>query len=79
MINIHLVIQVGDAKDPVRKGVRALFGQLCCIYPPNKLFPHIVDGLKSKNSRQRSGTVCAIASCANHDYDQLYNRKFVEN
>jgi len=51
-----IYIQVGDAKDPVRKGVRVLFGQLCCIYPPSKLFPYLVDGLKSKNSRQRSGT-----------------------
>ena len=53
-----ILIQVGDAKDPVRKGVRVLFGQLCCIYPPGKLFPYIVDGLKSKNSRQRSGNEC---------------------
>ena len=60
---ICLVTQVGDAKDPVRKGVRALFGQLCCIYPPNKLFPHVVDGLKSKNSRQRSGNVSVIFMC----------------
>ena len=51
---------MGDAKDPVRKGVRVLFGQLCCIYPPGKLFPYVVDGLKSKNSRQRSGTVLCV-------------------
>ena len=53
-----ILIQVGDAKDPVRKGVRVLFGLLCCVYPPGKLFPYIVDGLKSKNSRQRSGNEC---------------------
>jgi len=51
-------LQVGDSKEPVRKGVRVLFGQLCCVYPPGKLFTYLVDGLKSKNARQRTG-MCA--------------------
>ncbi|XP_065911273.1 cytoskeleton-associated protein 5-like isoform X2 [Dysidea avara] len=50
----YLVLKVGDSKDPVRKGVRVLFGQLCCVYPPGKLFTYLVDGLKSKNARQRT-------------------------
>ena len=49
------VVQVGDAKDPVRKEVRLLFRELCSFYPPNKLFNHIMDGLKSKNARLRTG------------------------
>ena len=48
-------IQVGDAKEPVRKGVRALFRELCSFYPPGKLFTFVLDGLKSKNARQRTG------------------------
>ena len=47
--------QVGDAKEPVRKGVRALFRELCSFYPPGKLFTFVLDGLKSKNARQRTG------------------------
>ena len=53
--------QVGDAKDAVRKGVRFLFRELCSFYPPAKLFGFVLDGLKSKNARQRTGewsTVC---------------------
>jgi len=58
----HLSLsQVGDAKDAVRKGVRFLFRELCSFYPPAKLFGFVLDGLKSKNARQRTGewsTVC---------------------
>ena len=53
--------QVGDPKDAVRKGVRFLFRELCSFYPPAKLFGFVLDGLKSKNARQRTGewsTVC---------------------
>ena len=47
--------QSGDAKDAVRKEVRALFDQICCFYAPPKLFGYVAEGLKSKNSRQRFG------------------------
>ena len=39
----------------MRKGVRALFRELCSFYPPGKLFTFVLDGLKSKNARQRTG------------------------
>ena len=35
--------------------MRLLFRELCSFYPPNKLFNHIMDGLKSKNARLRTG------------------------
>ncbi|XP_064399412.1 cytoskeleton-associated protein 5-like isoform X3 [Halichondria panicea] len=50
----YLVNKVGDSKDPVRKGVRALFRDICSFYPPAKLFTFLLDGLKSKNARQRT-------------------------
>ena len=49
------LFQVGDSKDAVRKGVRSLFRELCSFYPPTKLFGFVLDGLKSKNARQRTG------------------------
>ena len=57
--------QVGDAKEPVRKGVRALFRELCSFYPPGKLFNSVLDGLKSKNARQRTGQAvyCTNTRC----------------
>ena len=39
----------------MRKGVRALFREICSVYPPAKLFMVVMDGLKSKNARQRAG------------------------
>ena len=48
-------LQSGDAKDAVRKEVRALFDKICCFYAPPKLFGYVADGLKSKNSQQRFG------------------------
>ena len=58
---LHVCPQVGDAKDPVRKEVRLLFREMCSFFPPNKLFNHIMEGLKSKNARQRTGmTSCDI-------------------
>ena len=49
------LFQVGDSKDAVRKGVRTLFRELCSFYPSTKLFGFVLDGLKSKNARQRTG------------------------
>ncbi|XP_026480505.1 protein mini spindles [Ctenocephalides felis] len=49
----YLILKVGDPKEPIRIGVRALFRQLCHVYSPNKLFAFVLDGLKSKNARQR--------------------------
>ena len=56
-------LQSGDAKDAVRKEVRALFDQICCFYAPPKLFGYVADGLKSKNSRQRFGEKLIAPPC----------------
>lgn len=50
----HLLIKLGDPKDAVRNGVRSLFRQMCLTYPFTKVFTCIMDGLKSKNARQRT-------------------------
>nr|WAW84822.1 CKAP5/XMAP215 [Halisarca dujardinii] len=49
-----LIIKSGDSKDTVRKEVRSLFFQICCVFPPPKVFGFVSDGLKTKNSRQRA-------------------------
>lgn len=48
-------LQIGDPKDAVRNGVRALFKQIALVYPVSKLFSYVMEGLKSKNARQRTG------------------------
>lgn len=50
----HLLVKLGDPKDAVRNGVRSLFRQICLTYPYTKVFSCIMDGLKSKNARQRT-------------------------
>lgn len=50
----HLLLKLGDPKDAVRNGVRSLFRQICLTYPFTKVFTCIMDGLKSKNARQRT-------------------------
>lgn len=39
----------------MRNGVRALFKQIALVYPVSKLFLYVMEGLKSKNARQRTG------------------------
>ncbi|KAK0183474.1 hypothetical protein PV327_001512 [Microctonus hyperodae] len=50
----YLIIKIGDPKDSVRNGVRALFKQIALVYPVSKLFSYVMEGLKSKNARQRT-------------------------
>lgn len=50
----YLVLKVGDPKDTVRNGVKALFKQICVVYSVIKLFGYLMEGLKSKNARQRA-------------------------
>ncbi|TNN43790.1 Cytoskeleton-associated protein 5 [Liparis tanakae] len=50
----YLILKVGESKDVVRKDVRAILAMLCKVYPASKVFPFLMDGTKSKNSKQRS-------------------------
>lgn len=47
--------QVGEPKDVIRKDVRAILNRMCFIYPASKMFSFIMEGTKSKNSKQRAG------------------------
>ncbi|KAM9816605.1 cytoskeleton-associated protein 5 isoform 1-T2 [Syngnathus typhle] len=50
----YLLLKVGESKDVVRKDVRAILSMLCKVYPASKIFPFLMDGTKSKNSKQRA-------------------------
>ncbi|XP_061773352.1 cytoskeleton-associated protein 5 isoform X2 [Nerophis ophidion] len=50
----YLILKVGESKDGVRKDVRAILTMLCKVYPASKVFPYLMDGTKSKNSKQRA-------------------------
>ncbi|XP_065835694.1 cytoskeleton-associated protein 5-like isoform X2 [Oscarella lobularis] len=49
-----LVMKVGDPKDVVRKQVRDLMRRSCNIYPAPKVYVYVSEGVKAKNSRQRT-------------------------
>ncbi|KAJ3077075.1 Cytoskeleton associated protein 5 [Podochytrium sp. JEL0797] len=48
------IVKVGDNKETMRLKIRAIFKQLCKIYPPSKLFTYLLSALTSKNSRVRT-------------------------
>ncbi|KAG7269929.1 hypothetical protein CRUP_017674 [Coryphaenoides rupestris] len=50
----YLILKMGESKDGVRKDVRAIVTLLCKVYPAAKVFPFLMDGTKSKNSKQRA-------------------------
>ncbi|KAG7467929.1 hypothetical protein MATL_G00137420 [Megalops atlanticus] len=50
----YLILKVGEPKDVVRKDVRSILTMLCRVYPASKLFVFIMEGTKSKNSKQRA-------------------------
>ncbi|XP_043269757.1 protein mini spindles isoform X2 [Venturia canescens] len=58
----YLVTKIGDPKDTVRMGVRALFRQIALVYPVSKLFSYVMEGLKSKNARQRTECLDQLGS-----------------
>lgn len=50
----YLILKIGDSKDPVRKGVREILKIIGKIYATSKMFSYIMQGLSSKNARQRA-------------------------
>uniref|UniRef100_B3P0X8 GG16976 n=1 Tax=Drosophila erecta TaxID=7220 RepID=B3P0X8_DROER len=45
---------IGDPKDAVRNGVRRVLRQVILVFPFIKVFGYVMEGLKSKNARQRT-------------------------
>ncbi|XP_076879237.1 cytoskeleton-associated protein 5-A-like isoform X2 [Brachyhypopomus gauderio] len=50
----YLILKMGEPKDVVRKDVRSLCRLLRQVYPASRIFPFLMDGTKSKNSKQRA-------------------------
>ncbi|XP_029438954.1 cytoskeleton-associated protein 5 isoform X2 [Rhinatrema bivittatum] len=50
----YLVLKVGEPKDIIRKDVRIILNKMCLVYPASKMFSFIMEGTKSKNSKQRA-------------------------
>lgn len=63
----YLVMKAGDAKENIRKDVRAIFRVLTSIYPPEKLYAYLIGGLKSKVNKARQGLLL-IQLSIHYDY-----------
>uniref|UniRef100_A0A8D2LPH5 Cytoskeleton associated protein 5 n=1 Tax=Varanus komodoensis TaxID=61221 RepID=A0A8D2LPH5_VARKO len=50
----YLILKVGEPKDVIRRDVRAILNRMCLVYPASKMFTLIMEGTKSKNSKQRA-------------------------
>lgn len=50
----YLVNKVGDPKDQVRNSIRSMFKRLRQVYSVSKFCPYILQGIQSKNAKQRS-------------------------
>ncbi|KAM3717569.1 Zygote defective protein [Dirofilaria immitis] len=50
----YLLLKLGEPKDSVRTPVRTIIQLVTELVSPPKIFPLIVEGLKTKNSRQRT-------------------------
>ncbi|CAF1056931.1 unnamed protein product [Didymodactylos carnosus] len=50
----YFILKMGDNKDPIRRGVRQVLRLMCDLYPMNKIMQYLLEGIKSKNSRQRA-------------------------
>ncbi|NWH70604.1 CKAP5 protein, partial [Piaya cayana] len=50
----YLILKVGEPKDVIRRDVRSILNKMCLIYPASKMFTFIMEGTKSKNSKQRA-------------------------
>ncbi|CAG0904390.1 unnamed protein product, partial [Cyprideis torosa] len=62
----HLVIKLGDPKDAVRSGCRNIFHKMYSVYSSGNVFPYLLEGLRSKNGRQRSGCLEEMAHVIQH-------------
>ncbi|TSM20280.1 Cytoskeleton-associated protein 5 [Bagarius yarrelli] len=63
----YFILKMGEPKDVVRKEVRNIFGLLRQVYPASRIFPFLMDGTKSKNSKQRAECLeelcCLVGLC----------------
>ncbi|XP_070564717.1 cytoskeleton-associated protein 5-like isoform X2 [Ptychodera flava] len=49
----YFVTKFGDAKEAVRREVRGIIKMITKVYPASKMFTFVMNGVQSKNSRQR--------------------------
>ncbi|CAK5107411.1 unnamed protein product [Meloidogyne enterolobii] len=72
----YLLLKCGDSKDLIRNQVRKIVHVLNSISVPSKIFPLILDSLKTKNSRQKAEGLVIADSLIEVCFGSYFN-KFV--
>jgi cytoskeleton-associated protein 5 len=58
----YLLLKIGDPKDTVRASVHHIVQILVHVYSPQRVFSYVMEGLKSKNARQRAECLDELAN-----------------
>uniref|UniRef100_A0A0K0F5E8 Zygote defective protein 9 (inferred by orthology to a C. elegans protein) n=1 Tax=Strongyloides venezuelensis TaxID=75913 RepID=A0A0K0F5E8_STRVS len=66
-----LLLKTGETKEPIRAAVRKLVFDFCEIVSPSKIYGHLVDALKTKNSRMKAECLSIIESLIDDCYDDI--------
>uniref|UniRef100_A0AAR2KH27 TOG domain-containing protein n=1 Tax=Pygocentrus nattereri TaxID=42514 RepID=A0AAR2KH27_PYGNA len=78
----YLILKVGEPKDVVRKDVRSIISLLRRVYPASRVFPFLMDGTKSKNSKQRAECLeelgCLVGLCGMSVFQQTATKALRE-
>ncbi|KAI4883752.1 hypothetical protein NFI96_024676 [Prochilodus magdalenae] len=78
----YLILKVGEPKDVVRKDVRSIISLLRRVYPASRVFPFLMDGTKSKNSKQRAECLeelgCLVGLCGMSVFQQTATKALKE-
>ncbi|KAF2350520.1 CLASP N-terminal domain [Trinorchestia longiramus] len=61
-----IVQKFGDPKDGIRGPARNIVRLICNIYPAGKVAPYLMEGLKTKNARQRAECLEALGGLIEH-------------
>ena len=59
----YLINKVGDPKDQVRNSIKSIIKILFQVYPASKMSVYLMDGLKSKNAKQRAECLDELGYC----------------
>lgn len=58
----YLVVKLGESKENVRVNVHEILKRVSTIYSSQKVFTYLIEGLRSKNARQRTDCLDEMSS-----------------
>ncbi|KAG6931921.1 cytoskeleton associated protein 5 [Chelydra serpentina] len=56
----YLVLKMGETKEVLLREVHAVLKRVCLVYPARKMFHFIMEGARSKNTKQQAGCLAEL-------------------